>query len=160
MVQSKHGCCCFLQPRGMIGIRVIIRNHKGSVVVAMSKCFPLPLGPLKVEAKAIDEAALFAWEVGIRDIILETDSCTTWHALQDPSAASISISNIIFRICLRLHDFRSFDSLHVRRQANKPTHTLAAYAKNIASFVTWIEDCLSFIESLVIQDALLFPLVK
>ena len=159
-VQSKRGCCCFLQPRSMIGIGVIIRDQKGSIVAVMSKCLPLPLGPLEVEAKAIDEAALFAWEVGIRDIILKTDSCTAWHALQDPSVASISISNIIFGICLRLHDFHSFDSLHVRRQTNKPAHTLAAYAKNIDSFVTWIKDCPSFIESLVIQDALLFPLVK
>ena len=40
--------------------------------------------------------------------------------------------------------------MHVRRQANKPAHTLAAYANVIDSFVIWIEDCPSFIESLVI----------
>ena len=46
--------------------------------------------------------------------------------------------------------------MHVRQQANKPAHTLATYAKDIDSFVIWIEDCPSFIEWLVIQDALLF----
>lgn len=144
----------------MISIGVIIRDHVGSVIAAMSKRLPLPLGSLEAEAKAMDEAAIFAWKVGIRDIILETDSYTTWHALQDPGAAPISISNPIFGTYLRLHDFHTFDSMHVRRQANKPTHTLAAYAKDIDSFVTWIEDCPSFIELLVIQDALLFSPVK
>ena len=56
--------------------------------------------------------------------------------------------------------FVLFDSMHVRRQANKPAHTLAVYAKDIDSFVLWIEDYPSFIESLVIQDALLFFPVK
>ena len=66
---------------GTTGIGVIIRDHEGSVIAAMSKRLPLMLGPLEAEAKAVDEAVLFAWEVGIRDIIFETDSCIAWHAL-------------------------------------------------------------------------------
>uniref|UniRef100_A0A7N2M429 RNase H type-1 domain-containing protein n=1 Tax=Quercus lobata TaxID=97700 RepID=A0A7N2M429_QUELO len=41
---------------GMTGVGVIIRDHGGSVVAAMSKRMPLPLGPLEAEAKALDEA--------------------------------------------------------------------------------------------------------
>ena len=66
---------------GPTSIRVIIRDHEGFVIAAMSKRLPLSLGPLEAEAKAMDEAVLFAWEVGIRDIIFETDSCIAWHAL-------------------------------------------------------------------------------
>lgn len=85
MVQSNVDAAVFSN-LGATGIGVIIRDHDGSVIAAMSKHLPLPLGPLEAEAKAIYEAVLFAWEVGIRDIILETDSCTSWHALQDPNA--------------------------------------------------------------------------
>ena len=66
---------------GTTRIGVIIRDHEGSVIAAMSKRLPLSLGPLEAEAKAMDEAVLFAWEVRIRDIIFETDSCIAWHAL-------------------------------------------------------------------------------
>ena len=58
----------------MIGVGVIIRDHEGSVVSAMSKCIPFPLGPLEAKAKAMDEATLFARDVGVRDIIFELES--------------------------------------------------------------------------------------
>ena len=43
---------------GMIGVGVIIRDHLGSVVAALSKRLSLPLDPLEAEAKAMDEATV------------------------------------------------------------------------------------------------------
>ena len=54
---------------GMISIGVIIRDHLGSVVVALSKRLPLPLDPLEAKAKAMDEAIAFTWDIGVRDVI-------------------------------------------------------------------------------------------
>ena len=51
------------------GIGVIIRDHFGSIVAALSKRLPLPLAPLEAEAKALDEATVFAWEIGVKDVI-------------------------------------------------------------------------------------------
>ena len=45
---------------------------------------------------------------------------------------------------------------HVRQQANKPAHTLAHHAKGVSNFMTWIEECLPFIDSFVFQDAMFF----
>lgn len=111
----------------------------------MNKHLPLPLGPLETKAKAMDEATLFAWDVGVRDD--ETDSSIVCHALEDPTATSISISNIVSGTCFRLQEFRAFETSHVRRQVNKPVHILVTYAKDIVSF-----------ELFVIQDAILFSL--
>lgn len=141
---------------GMIGVGVIIRDHEGSLVAAMSKRIPLPLGPLEAEAKAMDEATLFARGVGVGDVIFESDSSTICHTLEDPTTTTISISTILSGTRYRLHEFRAFESSHVRRQVNRFAHVLAAYAKDIDFLVTWIEDCPPFIESLVIQDAMLF----
>lgn len=53
----------------------------GLVVVTLSKKLPLLLGPLEAEAKAMDKAALFAADVGIKDAIFEGDSHVIYLAL-------------------------------------------------------------------------------
>ena len=51
------------------------------MVAAMSKHLPLPLGPLEAEGKAMDEAVTFAWDIGARDVVFETDSRIVFDAL-------------------------------------------------------------------------------
>ena len=80
MVQSQHGCHSFLEPsncwywcfhswsRGISGCRV-------------ESTPALPLAPLEAEAKAMDVAASFAWDMGIRDMVFETDSKVVSGAL-------------------------------------------------------------------------------
>ena len=80
---------------GMIGVEVIIRDHGGSMAVAMSKRMPLPLGPLEAEAKALDETTMFARDIGVQGVIFESDSRIACHALADPTNAPISISTIV-----------------------------------------------------------------
>ena len=77
------------------GIRVIARDDQGRVVVAMSKKLELPLGPLDVEAKAMEIAATFATDIGLQDVIFEGDNLVVCSALQGDSEASPAIANII-----------------------------------------------------------------
>ena len=89
----------------------------------------------------MDEANIFAWDIGVRDVIFESDSTTVCHAMENPTDALVSISTVVSGFCSRLNAFRTFQSTHVGRQGNRPAHTLAAFAKNIDSFVTWMEEC-------------------
>ena len=41
---------------------------------ALSKRQPISLGPFETEAKAIKEGILFAWDVGICDVVMECNS--------------------------------------------------------------------------------------
>lgn len=59
-----------------------------------------------------------------------------FQALKDSTTTLISIFNRVSGTCFRLQEFRTFKTSHVRRQVNKPAHTLATYAKDIVSFVT------------------------
>ena len=61
----------------------------------MSKRMLLLLGPLEAEAKALDEATMFARDIGVHDVIFESDSRIACHALADPTNAPISISTIV-----------------------------------------------------------------
>ena len=53
------------------GIGVVARDHEGQVIAAMSKKLWVPLGPLEAEVKAMEEGILFAWDVGLQDVIFE-----------------------------------------------------------------------------------------
>ena len=66
----------------------------------------------------------------------------------------VSISTVVLGFCSRLPTFSTFQSSHVRRQGNRPAHILAAFAKNIDSFLTWMEECPPFLASSVLQNAM------
>ena len=50
------------------GVEVVIRDHEGKVVAAMSKKLLQPLGSLEIEAKAMEIGVSFVWDTGIRDV--------------------------------------------------------------------------------------------
>ena len=51
------------------------------MIAVLSKHLPLPLVPLEAEAKAANEAVAFAWDVGVRELIFETNSKVVSKAL-------------------------------------------------------------------------------
>ncbi|XP_075649603.1 uncharacterized protein LOC142620049 [Castanea sativa] len=137
-----------------VGIRVIIRDHEGSVIAAMSKHLPLPLGPLEAKAKAADEAVSFAWDFGIREAIFETDSKVVSDALCGTIIPQVTIVDIIDGTLHQLQVFRRTKFQHVRRTANQVAHTLARHAKEISEFVTWVEESPPFLDSIVFREAM------
>ena len=73
----------------------------------------MPLGPLESEAKALEVAVMFAWDVGVREVIFECDSTIVAEALKGLSGPPTAISNIIERIRHILQDFRQVHISHV-----------------------------------------------
>ena len=43
----------------------MIHDHEALVIAVLIKHMPLPLGSTEMEAKAMDEAVLFAWDIEI-----------------------------------------------------------------------------------------------
>lgn len=124
MVQGKYGRCSFDQQKEA-EIGVVIRDHHDLVVAALSKKLKAPLGALEVEAKAMEEAVNFSWDMGIRVCIFESDALTVVTAmlrLTDPPSA---IANNISGSLSQLFKFRSVHFSHVPRFGNKVAHTLA-----------------------------------
>lgn len=56
------------------GMGMVLRDWEGNVLAAMSKRISAPLATLEAEAKSMEVAIHFAWEMGFREIICETDS--------------------------------------------------------------------------------------
>ena len=99
----------------------------------------------------------FAWDVGIREVILGCDSKIVSNALLSLCTLPMIISNILAMVYHQLQDFRVAQVLYIRHQDNKPTDILAKYSKNIVNsdnFVTCIEENSSLIESAITHDVL------
>lgn len=92
---------------GHCGIGVVVQNDKGLIMGALCKNFPYPLGALEVEAKAAEVGVIFAWELGLREIILEGDFQVVMQAVSDASLAPISIQQLIVGVNSGLASFSS-----------------------------------------------------
>ena len=76
-------------------------------MAAMSKKLWVPLGPLEVETKAMEEGIDFAWDVGLRDVVFETDSKMLHKSLTGSITPPATIQNIVNSCIVRLQDFRA-----------------------------------------------------
>ena len=56
------------------GIGVVIRNDKGQMMGALCKKITLPWGALEAKAKAAETDIMLAWDLGLKDIVVEGDS--------------------------------------------------------------------------------------
>ena len=71
--------------------------------------------------------------MGVHDVIFEGDSCIVSHALSGSASPPSSIANIILDTHHKFQEFKSLQIAHVKCLGNKPTHTLAKYAKGTDS---------------------------
>ena len=96
------------------------------------------MGPLEDEAKALEESILFVWDVGVWDVIFESDFKIVCDAITRCSEPLSAISTLIEGIRLKLQDFRRARVSHVLRQGNCLAHLLAQYVRHVVGYVTWI----------------------
>ena len=77
--------------RKQVGVGVVICDSFGEVVVALSKKMVLLLGTLKIEATALEEGVQFVRDVGVRDVIFESDSLNIYNSVQGLSEPPSSV---------------------------------------------------------------------
>ena len=106
VVFKELGCC---------GVGVVIRNEYGQLMGAMSKKWDFPLKALGVEAKAIEESIIFARELSLKKVILESDAQVVVKSLIEKSMAPSSIIMVIEGAKLSLRGFDSWVVNHICR---------------------------------------------
>nr|XP_023898148.1 uncharacterized protein LOC112010025 [Quercus suber] len=135
-----------------VGVGVIVCDSSGQFVAATCKLIHAPLGPLEVEAKAVEVGLQFAKLLGVSDFIVEGDSLIVSRALSHSFSAPTSIDAVILSIRSAALEFHNVDFSHVKRNANSPAHLLAKYAKGIVNQCIWMENCPTFLELAILHD--------
>ena len=139
---------CFID-LGCCGIGVVVRNDKGQLMGALSKLLPYPLGALETKAKAAEIGTTLAWELGLREVILEGDSQTVMTAIANHAPGPIQVHQLIAGIKSWEPKFRARKSSFT---GNKAIHQIAKYAKHISDYIIWEEDTPPIITSQILDD--------
>ena len=119
---------------------MVIKNKRGEIMGALSKKFVLPLGGLEAKAKAVEEGVLFAWDLGLKDIIIENDAQLVTKSLGKQCVMLNFIRKVVERILVDLRKFNAWDVNHTRRSGNNAAHILARQAKFLNVCNIWVED--------------------
>ena len=121
---------------------------------ALSKKLYFPLGALEAEAKAMECVIIFAWELGLRKVIIEGDSQVVIQALKCETPAPISIQQVITRATMWLPTFTSWETSFTWRNNNVAAHLMAKHAKDVIDCTIWVEDTSHIIIPQILFDVL------
>lgn len=116
------------------------------------KRIKLPLKALETEALAVQEGILLAWDLGLREIEIESDSQMVVSALLNPEAMPWSISKVIEVAKLSLCCFKAQKVAHVRRKRNVAAHLMAWEAISVSDCNVLVEDTPPTITEQVLKD--------
>ena len=89
------------------GIGVVIRNDQRQLMGAMCRKVDFLLGVLEAEAKVAEAAILLAWELGLKDIVVEGDSQLVIQALNSSNPPALPILKIVESLKRCLLNFNS-----------------------------------------------------
>ena len=119
---------------------------------AMCKKCDLPLKALEVEAKAIEEGIIFARELSLKKVILESDAQVVVKSLSKESMAPSSIIMVIEGAKMSLRGFESWAVNHICRNKNSAAHIMAQDARFVSDVRVWVEDTPPMIEQQIMLD--------
>ena len=142
-VSKERGCC---------GIGVVIRNVEGQLMGAMSKRLELPLKALEIEAMAVQEGIELAWDLGLRQVVIESDSSTIFSALSSSTPPPWLIQKVIEGSKQSLKCFNTWSAIHVHRRGNVVAHLMEKNVITVLDSVVWVEDTPPFIAMQVSKD--------
>ena len=137
---------------GKASVGVIVKDELGRVEATMCKNLDAPLGAIETKSKAIEAGLLFALDIGIRDIVVESDCFLMIQALKGTTTPPSVISTVTQGVLDLSMGFNTVEFSHVKRQGNRLAHMLAKHALSITDFITWIEETPCFLEQALIHD--------
>ena len=121
---------------------------------ALCKKVAAPWGALEAEAKAVEAGILLAWDLGLKDIVMEGDSQLVMLVLKGSVYPASVIQKVVEGSQRCLSHFKTWRDEHVKRNNNKAAHLLARNALFVDDCVIWVEDTPPVIELQIQNDVI------
>jgi len=93
-----------------------------------------------------------AWDLGLKDIIVESDSLIMVNALRGLGPIPSSIRKVTGGIEMTLRQFSSWKATHISRGSNRAAHLLAQHARQVDECIVWVKDTPSIIGNQIQHD--------
>ncbi|XP_042974784.1 uncharacterized protein LOC122306423 [Carya illinoinensis] len=136
------------------GVGVVLRNHKGEVIVACSKVEKEVSSAEFIEAVALLRGLQLCVQWGIPKLMLETDCLILVNALNGNSECLTDFAFILQDIRRLMAAFQEVKVVHVNHLGNQVAHLLARHAWLIDDICMWWDFCPSFVSQAIWLDQL------
>ncbi|KAM1097419.1 hypothetical protein PS2_014573 [Malus domestica] len=107
------------------GFEVVIRGDRGVFMAAKCGMLEDVFSPIQAKAMAIRESMLWAMQMGIKKLVLKTDSLQIVEALQDSSLNMSAVGQIMEDIKVLLQSITEVAMTHTHHKVNSIAHRLA-----------------------------------
>ena len=116
------------------GIGVVIRDHRGLVIVSCSKSVHQELCSDDIEATAAGWALALALEIRVKRAVLDGDSLNVIKGLIEDERLLVPMGLLIEDAKSLSHCFDELLYSHTKRKCNALAHSLTRYAVGIPNF--------------------------
>ena len=131
---------------------VVIRDHEGNMIGALSERIALPPSVEDVEALACRRAISFAQEIGLQEVVFEGDAEIIINSLNSDKECMASFGLLIEDSQQLVASFRAFAFSYVKRKGNGVADKLAKLVRESHFPRIWLEDIHSDATNLVLFD--------
>lgn len=138
--------------RRKAGIGVVSRDHKGELMMTMSKEVKDVVDSEIIETVAAKEAIDLALMSGFHSIILEGDALSVINAINSKDTNYSPIGVLILEIQQRLGSFSSVSVKHTKRDGNKAAHVAGQISFSISDMLVWVEETPAFLCNTLLSD--------
>lgn len=135
-----------------VGIGVILRDIKGNAVMVVSKKEKALVQLENIKSLAILRGLQFCLQLGISNLIVESDCQSLVTELQNHQASLSPLGNIYKNIKDLMRCFQMCSVHFEHRQSNVEAHLLAKYAWHVTNVVLWYGKIPNFLSQSVWFD--------
>ncbi|CAI9757855.1 unnamed protein product [Fraxinus pennsylvanica] len=128
------------------GIGVVLRDSSGTVIIAMSKIEKSVEESEAIELLAIFRGMQLCVNMGIQNLLVESDRKMVIEVLQTDSMLNSSLGVLYQEVKIFATHFVNCNYSHIYRECNMVAHKLARHAQWVDDICVWLDsipDCIS-----------------
>jgi ribonuclease HI len=122
---------------GVIGVGIIARDWRGSVIATKSKHLLLRSEPVVVETLVALQALIFCTKQGYQNVLLEGNAMQVVNMINSDKPCNSRYGHLVEDIREVSRSLGETRVQHVRRTANKAAHELALLARTHVTNMRW-----------------------